>query len=413
MAFVNKELMSSLEIGFKVLRENPNSEAGREILKESAEKIFPYKFNIRITHTNPEDPIFVMSVFPDTSTIDKIVSSIVKNEPGIISKLWKQSKEWTIEIDDRILKSHVVNATVRELTAIFCHEIGHIIYSNSIPTRIVNVLQYEMAKSSMTNRMLIRDKFFQKILSLPILNACMMEKNDSIKEEIKADKFVKSCGYQNDLISVMQKFQKLPKYKEEDNADTSMKKMAGFTQNAMEQFKKRETSMLESTLLRMEEECGSSILKEAVSDVYNFFFMKGEDDGSIRLEKKKDFFFEYVNDLEKEFVAMEFFGIGKKSLKRIDPNELDYITIKTKDMKTTSDKLLLVSYANNKLDTVRYYISLLDNPTEGKKYQIPYTKQELIVLESRLQKMIEEIINTKLPDRLKNVLVAWPEGYEG
>ena len=151
-----------------------------------------------------------MSVYPDRSTIDKIVDSIAKNESHMISKLWKQTKEWTIEMDQRIFNRDYIDLNARELTAIFCHEIGHIIQSNSIPNRLVTILQYELAKTSVSNKALLRDKFFRKILSLPIINACMGgdHEKDSIKIEIKADKFVKSMGYQNDLISVFKKSQK-------------------------------------------------------------------------------------------------------------------------------------------------------------------------------------------------------------
>ena len=105
-----------------VLKENSNSVAAIEILKTTAEDIFSYKFNVNMIEPVADNPIFFMSVYPDRSTIDKIVDSISKNEPHMISKLWKQTKEWTIEIDKRILNKSIIlsfNVCVRYAKLVF------------------------------------------------------------------------------------------------------------------------------------------------------------------------------------------------------------------------------------------------------------------------------------------------------
>ena len=195
---MDKNSMILIENAFKVLKENPNSLSALEILTKSAEDIFSYKFTVNTIDVMNNGPVFFMSVYPDRSTLDKIVEAISKNESNMILKLWKQTKEWTIEIDKRILNKSVIDLSDRELTAIFCHEIVHVIQSNSIPNRLITILQYELAKASISSKSLLRDRFFQKLLSLPIINACMGGSHDksSLKEEIKADKFVKSMGYQ-------------------------------------------------------------------------------------------------------------------------------------------------------------------------------------------------------------------------
>lgn len=403
--------MINIENAFRFLKENPNSFAATEILGKSAEDIFSYKFTV-YTVESVNTPIFFMSIYPDRSTIDKIVESISKNEPHMISKLWKQTKEWIIEIDKRILDKSIIDLTDRELTSIFCHEIGHVVQSNSIPNRLVTILQYELAKTTVSNKSMIKDKFFRKILSLPIINACMgCDHNESsIKNEIKADKFVKSMGYQNDLISVFRKYQSSKKFVD---ADKDMKKMAAFTIDSLNQFKKRETALLEHTLNEMIKDCESVYAKPILTEIKNDFFFENEE-SSVTKDKRLCFLYERATQLEDEFIATEFFGIGRKNLKRIDPSEIDYIAIKIKDIKNNSDKMMLVSYIHSKMDMVDYYISLLKNPKQSKKYEIPHTLKELEDLKSYLNKMINETINTKLPDRLRGgLLVAWPDGYEG
>ena len=412
---MNKDRMIMIENAFKVLKENSNSDAAIEILKESAEDIFSYKFNINMIDPLPNTSMFFMSVYPDRSTMDKIVEATVKNESNVIFKLWKQTKEWTVEIDKRIFKKEIIDLTDRELTAIFCHEIGHIIQSNSIPTRIVTILQYELAKSSISNKSLIRDKFFQKILSLPIIDACIGgdHEKSNIKNEIKADKFVKSMGYQNDLISVFKKVSSTGHKNIRDNSNKDMKAMALFTIDSLNQFKKRETSMLESTLTRMIDDCNSSYAISVLTEIKDDFFYENPE-SSVTKEKRLNFFYERANQLEEEFIAVEFFGNGKKTLKRIDPAEIDLVAIKRQTIKTNADKMMLVSYIHSKLDMVEYYIALLKNPKQSKKYNIPYTLKELEDLKTYLNDMITEVITTKLPDRLRGgILVAWPTGYEG
>ena len=76
--------------------------------------------------------------------------------------------------------------------------------------------------------------------------------------------------------------------------------------------------------------------------------------------------------------------------------------------------MMLVSYIHSKMDVVDYYIALLKNPKQSRKYNIPYSLKELEDLKDYLNKMINEAINAKLPDKLRGgILVAWPDGYEG
>jgi hypothetical protein len=76
--------------------------------------------------------------------------------------------------------------------------------------------------------------------------------------------------------------------------------------------------------------------------------------------------------------------------------------------------MMVVSYIHSKLDIVNYYIALLNNPKQAKKYNIPHSLRELEDLRYHLNGLINEAINAKLPDRFRSgILVAWPDGFEG
>lgn len=400
----NPQLIS-IENGFKVLKENPSSTVGLDLIRSSTENIFPYKFNVNIINVRDNSPLFVMSVFPDKSTLDKIIDAIATNDNKAISKLWSQSKEWTIEIDSRILNSSVIDLTEKELTAIYCHEIGHIIYSNSIPNRLTTVLQYEIAISA--NKFLIRDKFFKKFLSLPVLNSCRVNKNESIKEEIRADKFAKKLGYQTDLISVMKKFQSCPAYSEEDTPDEGMKKLAHFSLNSMEQFKQRETKLVESTIERMAANSNSIYVESVLNDILDNCFRDTEGTSMTRY-RKLDMLYDRANSCEENMI-IEF---GKQS--EINEYTLDYILIKIKAIKTNDDKMMIVSYIHSKLDIVDYYLQLI-NKKKKLFNRCPYTAEELEIYKTKLLSLLETAIDAPVNDakHQTSIFVAYPKGYEG
>ena len=410
----NPQLVS-IENGFKVLKENPSSEVGLELIRSSTENIFPYTFHVNIINVKDSSPLFVMSVFPDKSTLDKVIDAIVSNDNKAISKIWSQSKDWTIEIDGRILNPAIIDLTEKELAAIYCHEIGHIIYSNSIPNRISMVLQYEIALSS--NKFLIRDKFFKKFLSLPILNSCRVNKNESMKEEIKADKFAKKLGYQTDLISVMRKFQMCPAYSEEDNPTEGMKKMAHFSLNSMEQFKQRETRLVEATIERMAAECNSIYIESVLNEILDNCFRDTEGTSMTRY-KKLDMLYNRAA-LYDEDVCLDLNKYPELTLefgKQPEINEytLDYILIKIKSVKTNDDKMMIVSYIHSKLDIVDYYLQLI-NKKKKLFVRCPYTAEELERYKTKLLSLLEDAIDTPVIDGKTNtsIFVAYPKGYEG
>ena len=410
----NPDYYEWIEEGFGVLLENPNSKAGTDLIKKGAEHLYPYNFTIYVIHPSDAEELYVMSVFPNHSTIDKIVSAVSSNQSqAVVQKIWETNKDWTIEIDHRILH---MGLSKRELTALLCHEIGHVIASNSITQRITNVLEYEVTKSKLQGKSMITHKLFSSLLSLPVLQACTTEKNGSVKKELEADKWAAKAGYRNDLLHAMQVFQKQTGYKN-NQGDKDVKNVAKFSSDVMDQFKKRETALIEKALLETRDSIASPYIKESVQSIYDHFFteVKGS---TMSKDRKIDYFCEQANRSEnEEEVFQEFFGFKRsiKPMKAIDRNELDYISIKIPTMKTPSDQMMLCSYCNNKLDIVNYYLSIYENPDFAAKApaMIPHSYAELKSIKDRLEQNIKTILNYKLPNKNQGLLVAWPDGYDG
>ena len=415
---LNKDKCLAIDGAFSALKENPNSIAPINTIKNILQDGFPeYSFTINMIENTGNDNLFFMSVFPEISTIDKIISAVMKNEnTDTIKKLWESNKVWTIEIDSRILNSNY-NFTDKELTAVLLHEIGHIVYSNAITTRISTIFRYEIAKSSMANKAVIRgEKIFRNIMALPIIDACVSDNRrdmKSIKEEIKADNFVKKIGYSKELESVLTKLIKSSQSSNYVSMDKKISELSQFSLKNIDDFRNRRDKIAKQSLFTIKEATDSSYIKGYLNNIINTIYEDSETSMSLHSGNKLSFMHEKVDDtINKEYIT-EFFNIGGKELKRIDPNDIDYIEIKVQSIKNESDKMMIVSFINSKIDLVDYYISILEDTKLAKKYLIPHTLQDLYNTKKRLMGLRESALKQKIAERNKDYLIMWPKGYEG
>ena len=411
---LKKEAFKSIDDAFLVLQEDKASESGKKIIKDSLKEIFDVDFDIEIIPVNDNSPLFVMSVFPEKSVVSKIISSVTTNSGNIetIKKLWSQNKKWTLEIDERILNKNVVNCTNRELTALVLHEIGHVVCTNSIPSRISTIIQYEIAKSKLENKILAADKIFSKILALPILNACVSDSRKSDKPlsvEIKADNFAKKMGYQQELLSVLKKITTNTKYPKGGTINKNMEEMTKFSINTLNQLKAREDNLLKKNLISLKKECVSPYIESYIDDFYNTIFETGNK--SVSSIDHLTFMENRADSIVENYYTEFFFG--KKKLSKIDPAELDYIDIKTNEIKNENDKMMLISYIHSKLDIIDFYLGILKDPKLAKKYNVPNSADQLERMRTRLLTSRENILKYKIPERNKGIIIAWPENYEG
>lgn len=414
---LNKDKFTAIDGAFLVLKEDPSSSAALQIISQSLQDCFDCTFDIKvITDTLPNSELFVMSVYPELPVIDKIISAIMSNkETDAIKKLWETNKKWTIEIDGKLLKDEIIQCNEKELTAMLLHEVGHIVCSSSLPNRISLILRYEIMKTNVRNKMMIKDKIFRTIMALPVLDACISDgKRDktSIKEEIKADAFAKKMGYQNELLSVLTKLSSNIKYPKNDSINDKMIKISDFSLQTLDDFQQRREKLAKKGLLSLRESCQSIYINNIIDEFIETVFEDSQDSLSLFDGKKIQYMQERAdNDIEEGYFT-EFFIFGKE-LKRIDPAEIDYIDIKIQSIKNNNDKMMIVSYIHSKLDLVEYYISIMENPKLSRKYNIPHSINQLYELKKRLLILRKTALEYRIPERNKGILVAWPSGYEG
>lgn len=415
---LNKDKFNNIENAFKVLKESPTNKAACEIISKNLEDMFGCEFDIRVIQNEQINgipaPLFVMSVYPETSVMDKIINSVLSNsDTGVIQKLWETNKKWIIEIDSKMLMSNIIDCDEKELTAILLHEIGHISCSNSIPNRISLILRYEVAKANITNKMLLKDKIFKQILSLPILDACVgdgKKTSSSIREEVKADAFAKKMGYQKELISVLNKLMNNSHYKSKSTDNEKMKEISEFSMKTLDDFQQRKDALAKKSLLTLKEGCASPYLSNVIGEFVDTVFEDSTTSLSVINGRKLEYMHERADNVIQDGYFTEFFV--NKQLKRIEPYEYDYMLGKIMEMQNDTDRMMIVTYIYNKIDMVNYYISIIKDPVMSKKYVVPHNLDWLMQYRDKLSSLKDRAVTHRIPERNK-LVVYWPKGYEG
>ena len=406
---IRENKFSNIENYFGQLKTSIDSSITKKMESELS-TIYKKSFKIDIIKSGMRKNLFVMSVIPETSTLDKITMSIMNKKTTLqtITDLWTKCNKWTIEIDQNILTSQF---TERELTALLLHEIGHVVASNAIPIRIKNVMQYTMMSAYSHLNPILSDKLFNKVLKLPIMNSCTFcnSRND-LKEEIKADKYSAKNGYAGDLLSAIDKLTSLQKMNQSITKDSEMEKSTKYTLDLVDDLNTRKVSLVKHNLKELQKHLPESRMKAELVDFDKSLF---KENGSVWDHRKEEFINNRIDDDYAKYYT-EAFGTFKKKLQPILPNELDYIDLKIQDMKSMNDKMMLMSYTNSKLDLCDWYIGLLDNPSEGKKYTVPHDKGTLLRYKARLENSKKLILNANIPnlDR-ERLVVFYPPGYDG
>ena len=81
------------------------------------------------------------------------------------------------------------------------------------------------------------------------------------------------------------------------------------------------------------------------------------------------------------------------------------------NIKSNDDKMMIVSYIYNKIDTIDYYLALIDS--KNPKYVIPHSRESLVNMRNILEKYKNDAINRKLPEVNYGISIQYPTGYEG
>lgn len=407
---ISKDKFADIEEAFTRLKGNDSYTHSLGVLSDRLSEILKKRVRVNVVHpTNNTQPCVVMSIFPSEDTINRLVSAIANEEKdSILADVWNGSDDWFVEIDSRIL-TDAVNMSAKELTALLLHEAGHIVCSNSIPMRLAKVVRVQIAKSNVITKQLVKDTFFSKLLLFPILNACSMAKGEvDIKKEIAADKYVIKAGYGEDLVSA---FDKIFVYAGSNTtADKDMEDMTAFSIDTLLSLEKRRNHTVRNNVSAVLSKIPSTIVQKMVAPLKSGLTASSVG-GSITEAARDEFLDKRIQKITDDFYASEAFWSRTHKMKRIDPADIDYIGLEVNNIKSNDDKMMIVSYIYNKLDTIDYYLALIDS--KNPKYIIPHSRESLVQMRKTLDNYRLAAINRKLPEIKYGVHIQFPEGYEG
>lgn len=377
-------------------------------LNAALKKATNHNIEVKIVDTG-KSSMFVMCISPDKSTVDKLVSSVTKNESTFdtMKEVWKKASSWRIDVD----KSLFSYLNAEELTALTLHEIAHMIEGDSIPTRLNKVVQVGVANSKIGQKALLNNRLFSVIVKLPIASSCnFVFDKEGIKREMRADKLAVNSGYLDSLLSAMGKIESMISTNKANwlsSEDQNINDSINYANELLDNLAQRRTSLVKKGIndVKLHSPFGS-FLYESADEINHVLYY------TDKFQESRD---SYIANLAKKVSEESYiteFGFGK-NMDPITRDQISYIQVKVESIKTINDKLMILSYINSKLELAEYYKSILLNKKMRKKYKIPHTLESLDGIIAILEKEKLMALKTKLPDAYPRIVVGYPTGYEG
>ena len=401
--------LDKIDVYFGELKTNKDSANTLKNIENELNSIFNQDFTVRTYKSKPSESTAIMSVYPDESTIDKIVKSIV-NEEGLsaVKELWNKNTHWNIEIDMRIVCSKKLDLSNRELTSLLIHEVGHTVDENSFSERLAKVVKFGFVSVSAPVKKVLQKTNLKSLVGLTILDNCAFspsKDSSNVKKELSADHLAYKLGYREDLNSALTKCINAS----EISGKESTKKILAFSEDVVNQLKKRQVASAKKKLVNLRNGVGSTAIKDYVSKILKESF---EATDFVTESTREHLICEQVNNIMDSYYA-EFFIFGPKKLPKLDQYVLDYIQVEMQKMQSQDDKLMMLSYTYSKINMCQYYIDILSNPKYAKKYSVPHTIEYLRNYMDRLQRLRMDILKYPIPEKKYGITIQYPTGYEG
>lgn len=365
--------------------------------------------NIIVTVVEADNRMSIVSIFPELSTLDLLVTAMYKTSKSgnkqisynEYKKIIQSNKTWYIEISTIALKIF----TPEELSAVLFHEVGHTAEVGN-DANLWSYMKFVGAQSNAYMPSLAGDKAFSKIMSLPVIEALNAKITDkkNIRKEINADKTAVHAGYAKPLESALNKMIDYTNSVSRRHVKDDINITDQYAQKMISDFYKRRDKIAKRNLILLRRESSSDYINNMLDDVNKKIFEGTEDHIDKMHERVEDEVDEYY---------MESIHLPRRKLDKIPPLELDYIRVTINKIQSENDRLMVISYIHSKLDKVDYYISLAENPKTAKKYVFPQSIATLHEIQNELYSLRKLALNKKISKIDPTLLVQWPTGYEG
>lgn len=371
-----------------------------------------YDVNFLITVVkNKSNTFFGMSIYPTESVMDALLDQMINNKSRseALEKIWAEQKEWVLEIDDLLLNDINLNTNPKELVAILLHEIGHVVFSNTVIQRVNKVLRYELMKTAVKTKKIIRWQRARRIFQLIFIDACG-SKNYHMKHELEADKFVVKEGYGEQLETFIVKLLKTQGNSLIDRSEKDMEKdirtivtWTFVTVGELEFRKTKLRSLLQAELLINPSKYVRSIVHKVKTDFFGGDTINVYEEAAL----EQSIMHNYNYTLKEGFFGM-FDKFGK--LKKLTQSDIDIIEIEMSRVQTQDDKIYVLDLIYDNLDIINTALEMIAKKQADK---VPLSKDTLKRFKDQLDKQRKQLLSMQIKDPSYGIFVRYPKGYEG
>lgn len=346
--------------------------------------------------------LFGMSVYLSDIQLEKLAKEIISNKTNskdFTKDFINKRLEYVIEIDPKVLKHGVYNFTPGELTAMLLHELGHVTadtdFYNSLKDAYTSALYKMKAIENPDYKMSEKDINLGMIYILSSIQDTHIKNMKNIDNEKIADRFAMEMGYHKELLSAIDKFNKISisNVSREDNsiiiernAETIMK-----VNNAFDIRKSYVISLLDSE-----------------AKLNNSSYVTGIID-KIKTKMKRIVFMEAAPVFDELIINEGFISKFFMNPIKVSQSDIDDLKIQLEMMEDYDDKSLLVYKCHkriNQLNDAKKKLSPTDRDYEyNNKCVDAYMKQ--------LNSILSEALKRKIESKTYGVFIKYPKGYEG
>lgn len=404
--------MLFLEECIKNIKNKENVNSNLQNISRILSRNFDITFDIRIVE-NDTNKFFGMTIYPQVSELDTIVTALVNGSSSseTMVKLWQKNKLWVLDIDSLLLYDKTLNANPQEITAVLLHEIGHIVYSNSVPQRIHRVYRYERMNLSIGIKNLIRSQKISKIFSLSVIEACATKSFKFINpnKERVADSYVVKLGYGENLNNFINKListqgNSLINRSEKDK-DLDVRAVVNWGLDNISELEFRKTKLKKSLELELYKN-PSDYVRGVVTNINKSFF--GSEDSAYMKAVTEQCLLQETDRIVKEGLLSIFDKLGK--VKKINQSDIDILQVEIEKIENSDDKIYVLDLIYDKLELVNASLDLI---AVNKADKVPQSKNTLMGMKTQLEKMRTQVLSKHVEEKVYGVFIKYPKGYEG
>lgn len=418
-----QRILKDIELSFENIKREESVHQSLKSIKLSLAKLEIPVSEITIVPSEKDD-FFGMSVFPEYSVANKIVDCMINNKPlKAYEEIWTNTSSWVVEIDSKLLYDNKLNANPSEITAALLHEVGHTIYSNTIPQKLHKTmsLTYIQLPTKVKGMLTLENRKFKKVF-LPIVAQASLNASYSLKKEIEADKYVVKMGYGESLDALLQKILMTygSRFVECDDMEQekNLKVACNWSAQQVIELQNRK-DVLKSSIEKVSLVTPSKYVKALFDNINDNIFKGLESFDEVVARRGRGKFvtegtYAILNRPENFDYVME--AAAKEKLdkygrvRKITQQDVDIVSIQAEKIENQNDKIYL-------LDIIYDYIETLDLMDEylhnGKKECVQMNERQIKQIRDQLETLRTQVLKFKIVEKQYGVFIKYPVGYEG